>query len=138
RMRGILAENDVQGQVESCSRYGFLTAGIGTDLRSVNDQKINVTSFSEAGGHPNNEDSFVVRRHPSGSECWLCFLSDGQGGRSGGAPASRIACQIAGEAALREAPGALSNPKVWISILKQADRAVLTDPEAGFTTLLGF
>jgi PPM family protein phosphatase len=99
---------------------------------------IYVTSFTAAGGHANNEDAFVVCRHPSASHCWLCLLADGQGGRSGGAHASRIACQIASEAALREAPGALSNPAVWSSILKQADRAVLADREAGFTTLLGF
>lgn len=99
---------------------------------------INVTSFSEAGGHQKNEDAFIGCPHPSGPGCWLCFLADGQGGRAGGAAASRIACRIAAEAALNESPRELANPIVWGTILKQADRAVLADAEAGFTTLLGF
>jgi PPM family protein phosphatase len=100
---------------------------------------INVTSFSEAGGHPVNEDAFIVRRHPSGNpECWLCFLADGQGGCAGGADAARIACRTAAEAALRLEARELIKPAAWHAILRQADRAVYDDPEAGFTTLLGF
>jgi serine/threonine protein phosphatase PrpC len=99
---------------------------------------INVTSFSEAGGHLDNEDAFVVCHHPSGSDCWLCLLADGQGGRAGGPDASRIACRTATEVALREAPCARAKPAVWGTILQRADRAVLADWNAGFTTLLGF
>jgi PPM family protein phosphatase len=99
---------------------------------------INVTSFSEAGGHPENEDAFVVSCHPSGSDSWLCFLADGQGGRAGGADASRIACRIAADAALNESPNVLANPALWTAILRQADRAAAADSKAGFTTLLGF
>jgi serine/threonine protein phosphatase PrpC len=61
-----------------------------------------VTSFSGAGGHPNNEDAFVVLPHPSGPDRWLCFLADGQGGRASGAEAARLACGAAAEAAVRE------------------------------------
>jgi serine/threonine protein phosphatase PrpC len=46
---------------------------------------VSVITFSEAGGHPVNEDAFAVERHPADSECWLCFVADGQGGRAGGA-----------------------------------------------------
>ncbi len=99
---------------------------------------IHVTSFTEAGGHPGNEDAFVVCRHPSGSDCWLCFLADGQGGCAGGADASRIACNTAAEAALNQSPRTLANPAEWSVMVRQADRAVLADPGAGFTMLLGF
>jgi hypothetical protein len=97
-----------------------------------------ISSISEPGGHLVNEDAFTVRRHPSGSDCWLCFLGDGQGGRAGGANASRIACRTAADAALNESPQALLNPAMWYTLLTQADRAVLAAPEAGFTTLMGF
>jgi hypothetical protein len=99
---------------------------------------VGVTSFSEAGGHPINEDAFEVRRHPSDPECWLCFLADGQGGRAGGMAAAQLACRAAAEDTLRHPPRALAKPAVWDAILRQADRAVLADSEAGFTTLLGF
>jgi PPM family protein phosphatase len=99
---------------------------------------IRVTSFSEAGGHPINEDAFVVLRHPSGSDDWLCFLADGQGGRAGGAEAARIACHAASEAALRRSPRALAKPTSWGPVLQEADRAVHQHPGAGFTTLVSF
>jgi PPM family protein phosphatase len=99
---------------------------------------INVTTFSEAGGHPVNEDVFIVQRHPPGSDYWLGFLADGQGGRAGGADAARVACRTAVEAALRLEPAELMKLADWHAILQEADRAVCEDPEAGFTTLLGF
>ena len=99
---------------------------------------IGVTSFSEAGGHPVNEDAFEVRRHPSDPNCWLCFLADGQGGRAGGEVAARLASHVAADAALLHPPRMLAKPSVWDAILRQADHAVLSDSQAGFTTLLGF
>jgi PPM family protein phosphatase len=98
---------------------------------------ISVTTFSEAGGHPVNEDAFKVHRHPTAPDCWLCFLADGQGGQAGGAEAARIACRVAAEAAFRFASQQLSEPSMWVSLLKQADAAVCADPDAGFTTLIG-
>ena len=99
---------------------------------------VSVSSFSEAGGHAANEDVFVVRRHPAGTESWLCFLADGQGGSAGGAEAARIACHTAVESALHRSLRELTRPAAWKLILKQVDRAVLADPAAGLTTLLGF
>ena len=98
---------------------------------------IRVTSFSEAGGHAVSEDAFEVHRHPSDPDCWLCFLADGQGGQSGGAEAARIACRVASGAAFQLSPQQLSEPSMWITLLKQADAAVCADPDAGFTTLIG-
>ena len=99
---------------------------------------IRVTSFSEAGGHPENEDAFLVLEHPSGPDGRLGFLADGQGGRAGGAEAARVACRAAAEAALRRPPRELIRPSTWGAILEEADRAVEQHPDAGFTTLLGF
>jgi PPM family protein phosphatase len=99
---------------------------------------ISVTSFSEAGGHAVSEDAFEVRRHPADPDCWLCVLADGQGGQAGGADAARIACRFAAEAACQLAPQHLSKPSMWIILLKEADAAVRAEPDAGFTTLIGF
>ena len=99
---------------------------------------VSVVSFSEAGGHSLNEDAFVVERHPVDPDCWLCCLADGQGGRAGGARAARLACQVALDWALRETTHRLAMPSAWCELLRRADEAVRDDPEAGFTTLVGF
>ena len=98
---------------------------------------IRVTTFSEAGGHPENEDAFVVQPHPSGADRWLCFLADGQGGQSGGAEASRVDCRVAMEAAVQFPIQDLRNPDSWLAILSEADHVVSADPGAGYTTLVG-
>jgi len=41
-------------------------------------------SHSEAGGKPSNEDFVRVQFHPGNRDELLCFLADGQGGRSNG------------------------------------------------------
>src|SRR5438093_1619805 len=99
---------------------------------------VNVVSFSEAGGHPANEDAYDVRQHPSDPACWLCFLADGQGGRAGGGQAAQIACNAAAEAALRQQPRKLAGLATWDAIFREADEMVCAAPGAGFTTLLGF
>jgi hypothetical protein len=48
---------------------------------------------SEAGYNHLNEDTIVVQAHPENPKILLCALADGQGGRSGGAEASRIATE---------------------------------------------
>jgi PPM family protein phosphatase len=95
-------------------------------------------SFSEAGGHPANEDAFVVERHPADPDCWLCFLADGQGGRAGGARAAQLACRSAADGARQEPRWKLAAPSAWPALLRCADAAVSADPSAGFTTLIGF
>jgi hypothetical protein len=99
---------------------------------------VSVASFSEVGGHAVNEDAFAVRQHPSAPHCWLCMLADGQGGQAGGGRAARLACDAALSSALRLSPHALAEPGAWDAVLRSADEAVRADPQAGFTTLVGF
>lgn len=93
-----------------------------------------VFSYTEAGGHPRNEDAFEVRAHPLDKTCLLCALADGQGGQAGGGRAAQLAC-----ATTLAAAATLSQHQIaWDRILRQADDAVAADREAGFTTLIGF
>jgi serine/threonine protein phosphatase PrpC len=98
---------------------------------------VSVLSFSEAGGHPLNEDSFIVVPHSLDPDCWLCFLADGQGGQPGGGPAAELACRSAHAAAERCPPDRLLDPAAWPGILRRADLAVEAHPAAGYTTLVG-
>src|SRR5262245_34443345 len=79
---------------------------------------IRVTTFSEAGGHADNEDAFMARPHPSGSERWLCVLADGQGGQAGGAAAARLACRTMMDAAIRQPIHSLLSPDAWDAMLR--------------------
>jgi hypothetical protein len=100
---------------------------------------MNVFTFSAAGGHPANEDAFRVEPHPKNPDVLLVAVADGQGGRAGGARAARLAVDTAIEVAGRqEWADLLNNPWQWPDLLRRADEAVRDDPEAGFTTLVGF
>jgi hypothetical protein len=100
---------------------------------------MNVFSFSEAGGHPENEDAWLVERHPSDPDLLLVAIADGQGGQSGGGRAARVAVRAVVAAAVHHEPAKLQyNQYLWREILHEADDAVLADPDAGFTTLIGF
>jgi hypothetical protein len=97
-----------------------------------------LVAFSEVGGgYADNEDAYAVQEHPSG-DCWVCALADGQGGQRGGKSAARRACNETIENALRTRAADLARPGRWIDILRRADVAVKADPEAGYTTLIGF
>jgi hypothetical protein len=99
---------------------------------------IRVVTHSEAGGHPNNEDAFLVRPHPDDPQSYLCAIADGQGGQFGGGPAARLACdtvlKVASQATLPE----LMLLRVWDDILAFVDRTVADDAGTGFTTLVTF
>jgi hypothetical protein len=100
---------------------------------------IQVFSQTEVGGHAHNEDAFDMRPHPSDPDCLLCVLADGQGGCAGGGRAAQLACRVCIEAASVHQPAVLAmRPDAWETILRQADAAVASDPEAGFTTLIAF
>jgi hypothetical protein len=99
---------------------------------------IHVFSHSEAGGHAENEDAFELRPYPRGADCWLCAVADGQGGRSGGAAAARLACRTCLDGAGASPQVELLLPSNWVRIVQTADRAVANDPSAGLTTLIGF
>lgn len=99
---------------------------------------IEVFTFSEPGGHAENEDAYDLRPISLPEECYLCAVADGQGGRPGGAQAARVACRACLDAALTYPLANLFHPDTWADILRAADEAVCDDPTAGFTTLVGF
>lgn len=99
---------------------------------------MNVFTFTEAGGHPANEDAVRVAPHPLDPRLYLVAVADGQGGQPGGARAARLAVDAAIAAAGQLPPGRLTSPAAWRDILHHADDAVMADPDAGFTTLVGF
>ena len=83
---------------------------------------IRTHSYSCAGGHPTNEDVFVLRPFEGG---WLAVLADGQGGRSGGRHAAQLACDVVA-----------SSQSSFHKRLNEADARVAADADAGFTTLV--
>ncbi len=83
---------------------------------------IEVFSYSETGGHAENQDAFVVRPHPPDPNCDLCVVADGQGGRSGAAVATQLACKAAIETATAHTPRDLLRPRVWLDVLDVADQ----------------
>ncbi len=95
-------------------------------------------AFSEAGGHPANEDAYLVEPHPHDPECWVCAVADGQGGRAGGARAAQVAYRTVLEAASALSAREVMTPAAWATIFRRADEAVAADRDAGFTTLVGF
>lgn len=98
-----------------------------------------IFSFSEAGGHLVNEDAFRVEPHPDDASLLLIAMADGQGGRSGGARAAKVAVEAAMDAARHTSPSRLrEHPAAWREILHHADEAVMADPDAGFASLVGF
>ena len=98
---------------------------------------VSVHSFSEVGGHLHNEDAFAVQSHPSNGELIFCCVADGQGGRSGGGRAARLACRIATELVVNLSPARLMDPLTWTDVLRRIDEAVEADDAAGFTTFVG-
>ena len=98
---------------------------------------VRVETFTEAGAdHRSNEDGFAVRPHPLDPDVWVCAVADGQGGRSGGERAARLACGIVLDTACAAPLAALADPKFWTDLLRSVDAAVEQDTAAGFTTLV--
>jgi PPM family protein phosphatase len=103
----------------------------------VSRSMIAVQTFSAAGGDRPNEDAFAWRQHPLDPDLRLCFVADGQGGRAGGGTAAQRACQVGLDLATNCAPEDLGQLLVWVGVLGSIDAAVLADPAAGFTTVVG-
>jgi hypothetical protein len=97
-----------------------------------------INAISEVGGHRDNEDAYLFQPHPESPDCLLCCVADGQGGRAGGARAAQVACQTVIQTACQTPLAKITSSKGWSTALQLADRAVAADPEAGFTTLIGF
>jgi serine/threonine protein phosphatase PrpC len=98
---------------------------------------LRVSAFTEAGGHPVNEDAVVARPHPLDPNAWVVCLADGQGGRAGGARAARVAVDTLADRAAQHPPPDLTDRNLFRELLTAADAAVAADPGAGFTTLVG-
>lgn len=98
---------------------------------------MNVLTFSEAGGHPRNEDAFAVWRDPHDRSTIACVVADGQGGRAGGAQAAQLACRLAIEGVGKFSRRQLEAPSEWCELLCEVDGAVRDDDAAGFTTFVG-
>src|SRR5436309_4220580 len=101
------------------------------------DAMLTVAHCTEIGCGPVNEDSFLVRPHPTDGNCLLCAVADGQGGQPLGGPAARLACQVCIDLASRATPDRLASPIVWADIIRQTDQTVAGDRTAGLTTLVG-
>jgi hypothetical protein len=99
---------------------------------------IQVFTHSEAGGHPDNEDAFLVQPHPRDPGCRLCAVADGQGGRAGGGEAAREACRLCVEVCPGVVPARLFVPFTWTELLGAVDAGVARHAGAGFTTLVAF
>jgi hypothetical protein len=96
-----------------------------------------ILSFSECGGHAANEDVFEVRPHPDARSTLLLVLADGQGGRTGGAQAAKLACDSMMKNVGQLRPRSVMAEGSWCAALRAADDAVKTDTDAGCTTLAG-
>jgi hypothetical protein len=99
---------------------------------------IRVATHSEPGGHADNEDAFLIGTHPNDPDVYLCAVADGQGGRSGGGPAARLACETFLKVASQATPAELMLLRLWDDILAHVDRTVAADALCGFTTLVTF
>jgi PPM family protein phosphatase len=97
---------------------------------------IRLFTRSEPGGHAENEDSFAVHPLAQDESSYLCVVTDGQGGRAGGAVAAREACRFCIEAASKYTIENLLFPKTWLRILQGVDEALANNPAAGFTTIV--
>ena len=93
-------------------------------------------TFSEPGGHPDNQDVVLVRTHPAWPELTIALVADGQGGQTGGQRAARLACETTWKFASEFDPERLLDPLAWSHALRKADLAVEKAPDAGFTTLV--
>ena len=82
------------------------------------------TTFTEPGGHVDNEDAFAVMSHPMDPDCVLCFIADGMGGQAGGGLAARTACRVGLERACALPLSKLSSPSEWVTLLHTVDTTV--------------
>lgn len=97
---------------------------------------VDIACYSCAKDGDVNQDAYLVEPHVRDADCQLFAIADGQGGRAGAAPASKIACETAIRLATSHAPRRLAQERVWQRIAHKADKAVKRTSEAGFTTLI--
>ena len=97
-----------------------------------------IASYTAPGEGSENQDAYEIHPHPENAEYRLFALADGQGGREGAATAASTACRTLIRAASSYAPGDLIRSQSWKQLMPLADKAVLHDCTAGFTTLVAF
>ena len=94
--------------------------------------------WTEPGGHDENQDSAAVQAVEGDALAFLCAIADGQGGQTGAALASAIACKSCLETTSSYRLNQLLSPSNWPDILSESDRAVAAAEGAGYTTLAAF
>jgi hypothetical protein len=99
---------------------------------------LSIASYTCRKERCDNEDAFSIRRHPRNPGYIVGALADGQGGQAGAAAAAQRACDGVIDVASAAMRLQLRWPARWKSILRSADTAVYRQPDAGFTTLIGF
>lgn len=99
---------------------------------------LNIASYTCRKERCDNEDAFAVQRHPGNPGYVVGALADGQGGQAGAAAAAQRACGAVIDVASTAMRFQLRRPARWKSILRSADTAVYRQPDAGFTTLIGY
>lgn len=92
-----------------------------------------IVTHTEAGGKPVNEDFILARRHPMDESIWICCIADGQGGRSNGASAAKMACEAFFQSARAVFPAELFKDRTIPGLLSLVDGRVSIT--GGFTTL---
>jgi len=109
----------------------------GTHLYRVDERVVYATyAVCEQGGLSPNQDYFGIETHPQDPSLLVCAVADGQGGAIGGAEAAKTACSVTLDGALARAPGELAKPATWLDLVRAADEAVKSSPQAGRTTLV--
>lgn len=94
-----------------------------------------VITFTEAGGHEQNEDAFDWK--PIEGDGIIAFLADGQGGRANGGPAARLACSEGIKDAENASIESLQDLRHWASWLGTINRTVTDAEGTGYTTFIG-
>jgi hypothetical protein len=88
--------------------------------------------------HEQNEDAYGLEQLSTYPDCWFGAIADGQGGQFGAARAAQATVQTLLEQARTVSYEDWEHPWLWTKLFRECDRAVYSDPSAGYTTLVAF